>query len=174
MSDINTLNQVLSEILVCACDTLHNGICDETGSPCSCPCRTFVTAGPPVWDNEACCSDGQLAVYVKDIFPFSNFPSRGGDANICTPSLAANVSVQLLRCWPATVEEDGTAPTAQQIQVASTDIYRDLYLLTWGLICCLKVNSRRRKYLLNGGRILGPQGGCVGAEIDITIEIIDI
>lgn len=161
-------------MLVCACSILETGLCDEPGSNCGCPCRAFVTAGPPVWDLEACCSDGQLAVYVKDIYPFSNFPSRGGDANICTPSLAANVSVQLLRCWPANIGEEGNAPTGPQIQAASDDIYRDLYLLTWGLICCLKMAARKRKFVLNGSRIVGPTGGCIAAEVDLVIELLDI
>ena len=111
MADMNLLNQILAEILTCACDILDQGLCDQEGSRCGCPCRAFVTAGTPVWDIEACCSDGQLAVYVRDIFPFGNFPSRGNTADICTPSLAANVTVQLLRCWPG-MKEDGSAPTA--------------------------------------------------------------
>ncbi len=174
MADMNLLNEILAEVLNCACESLDEGLADETGSACGCPCRAFVTAGAPVWDLEACCSDGQLAVYVKDIYPFSNFPNRGGQAEICSPTLAATVSVQLLRCWPATLEEDGRAPTAAQIQAASNDIYRDLFLLTWGLVCCMKIIARKRKYVLNGGRILGPQGGCVGAEVDFVIELLDV
>jgi hypothetical protein len=34
------------------------------------------------------------------------------------------------------------------------------------------MSSRKRKYVLNGGRILRPQGGCVGAEVDLIIELI--
>jgi hypothetical protein len=174
MSDMNLLNQILAEVLVCACSVLETGLAGEKGANCGCPCRAFVTAGSPVWDMESCCSDGQLAVYVKDIFPFRNFPVRGADPQICAPTLAANVSVQLLRCWPANIGDDGTAPTGPQIQKASEDIYRDMYLLTWGLICCLKKTARRRQFVLNGSRILGPQGACVGAEVDLVIEIIDI
>lgn len=174
MADINLLNQILAEILVCACDILDQGLCDGEASNCGCPCRAFVTAGQPVWDLEACCGDGQLAVYVKDLYPVSNFPSRGSDPNICTPLLAANVGIQLLRCWPATIGEDGSAPTGPQINAASVDVYRDMYLLTWGLICCLKTNARKRKFVLNNSRVVGPQGGCVGVEVDITVEVLDV
>lgn len=174
MADMNLLNQILAEILVCACTVLDTGLCDEPGSRCGCPCRAFVTAGPPVWDLEACCSDGQLAVYVKDLYPFGNFPGRTSTAEICTPSLAANVSVQLLRCWPANIKEDGSAPSAAEIQAATNDVYRDLYLLTWGLLCCLKTGSRKRKFSLTGSRVVGPQGGCVGVEVDFAIELLDI
>lgn len=173
MADMNLLNQILAEILTCACEVLDQGLGGEVGSNCGCPCRAFVTVGSPVWDVEACCSDGQLAVYVKDIFPFANFPSRNGEANICAPTLAANVGVQLLRCWP-TMDEDGTAPTGPQIQAASNDLYRDMFLLTWGLVCCLKGNNRKRKYVLNNARAVGPQGGCAGVEVEFIIELIDV
>lgn len=173
MADMNQLNQILAEILVCACDVLDNGLADSGAGSCGCPCRSFITAGTPVWDVEACCSGGQLAVYVRDIYPFSNFPSRSTDANICSPSLAANVTVQLLRCWP-TMTEDGSAPTGPQIQTASNDIYRDLYLLTWGLVCCLKIHGRKRKFALTSSKIVGPQGGCVGAEVEFAVELLDV
>lgn len=173
MANMNLLNEILNEILVCACDVLDQGLADESGSNCGCPCRTFVTVGSPVWDLEACCTDGQLAVYAKDIYPFSNFPSRASNAEICSPSLAANVTVQLLRCWP-TMDEDGTAPTSTQIQNASAAIYRDQYLLTWGLICCLASAGRKRKFSLAGSRITGPQGGCAGVEVDFAIELLPV
>lgn len=173
MADMGILNQILNEILVCACNVLDHGLADAAAGKCGCPCRAFVTAGTPVWDAESCCSDGQLAVFVRDVYPFINFPSRGNDANICSPSLAANITVQLLRCWPS-MGEDGSAPTSPQIQTASNDIYRDLYLLTWGLVCCLKQHGRSRKFALTSSRIAGPQGGCVGAEVEFVVELLDV
>lgn len=173
MANMNLLNEILAEVLVCACDVLDQGLADEQGSNCGCPCRAFATVGTPVWDIEACCSDGQLAVYAKDIYPFSNFPSRGTAAEICSPPLATNITVQLLRCWP-TMDEDGTSPTGPQIQAASNALYRDLYLLTWGLLCCLKTAGRRRKFSLSGSRIAGPQGGCAGVEVDFAVELLEV
>lgn len=174
MADLNLLNQTLAEVLVCACNILSDGLCDEDGSNCGCPCRAFVSAGPPVWDLEACCSDGQLSVHATDIFPFQNFPARQGTVNVCQNNLAATVVVTLLRCWPANVNDDGSAPNAAEIQAASEAIYRDLYLLTWGLLCCLQVSARKRKFLLSSGRILPPNGGCVGAEVTFSIELFDV
>jgi len=174
MQDLNLLNLILNEILVCSCEVLSQGLCDEVGSPCNCPCRAFVTAGPPVWDLESCCSDGQLSVHATDLYPFTNFPSRQGSVNVCQNNLAANVVVTLLRCWPANVKDNGSAPTAAEIQKASEVIYRDQYLLTWGLICCLKQHARNRKFLLSGSRILPPQGGCVGVEVTFSVEIFDV
>lgn len=172
MADINILNQILAEILVCSCDALELGVCEEPGSRCGCPCRTFIKAGTPNWDLEACCSDGQLAVYVRNLFPSTNFPSRGNDPNTCAQSLAANVTVQLLRCWPAILKDDGSAPSGPEIQAASEEVYRDLYLLTVGILCCFKANSKNRRFVLNDSRVVGPKDTCVGVEVDITIEIV--
>lgn len=134
-----------------------------------------MTAGKPVWDLVSCCDSGQLAVYLNgDLYPFSNFPSRSNDVTVCSPSLAAIVTVQLLRCWPATMNEDGSAPNINQIQSASSDVYRDQYLLTSGLVCCLKAGNRKRNLSLNGSRVVGPTDGCVGVEVDLIIEITDI
>lgn len=174
MANLNLLNEILAQTLVCACQVLDQGLCDEAGSNCGCPCRAFVTAGPPVWDLESCCSDGQLAVWAEDLYPFGNFPSRNSDINLCSNPLAANVKVQLLRCWPANIKEDGSAPTGPEIQKASEAIYRDLYLLTWGIVCCLKQFGRQRKFVLTGSRIVPPNGGCVGAEVSFTVELLDV
>lgn len=173
MADMNLLNLILAEVLTCACEILDDGLCGEPGSKCGCPCRAFVTAGPPVWDLEACCSDGQLAVWAEDLYPFANFPARDGNVTLCSPSLAANVKVQLLRCWPANIKDDGSAPSGLEIQQASDQAYRDQYLLTWGLICCLMQLGRKRKFVLNGSRIVGPQGGCIGVEVSFAIELLE-
>lgn len=170
MADFNLLNEILNTILVCSCNLLEFGHCNEGPSKCGCPCRAFLSAGPPAWDD---CCNSQLAVYARDLYPFSNFPSRSSSPSICTPSLAANVTVQLVRCWPV-IKEDGAVPTVTELQAASTDIYRDQYLLTEGLICCLKTGNRKRQFVLNGSRIVGPQGGCVAIEVDLSIEIFSL
>lgn len=173
MADMDLLNLILNQTLACACQILDTGLCDEPGSKCGCPCRAFITAGTPVWDLEACCGDGQLAVWSTDIFAFNTFPNRSTGPATCSLDLAASVSVQLLRCWPANVKDDGSAPTAAEIQKASEQAYRDQFLLTWGVICCLKQYDKKRQFVINGSRIIGPQGGCIGVQVDFTVEITD-
>lgn len=104
MASVDLLNDILLEVLNCACTILESGICDDptTASICGCPCRTFISAGPPVADLEACCSDGQLAVYVDRIYAFGNFPSQAAGFSPCSVPLAADIVVQLLRCVPCT------------------------------------------------------------------------
>src|SRR3990172_8667826 len=96
------LTQFLNEILACACDCLN-----ALGS-CPCPCRNFISAGPPVWDLEACCTDGQLTVHIDRLFAYDNFPAENGKALTCGAPIAAEVVVTLLRCFPG-LNDDGTA-----------------------------------------------------------------
>lgn len=170
MANLDLLNDVLEEVLICACNALNLGFCDEPGSQCGCPCRMFVSAGPPVQDIEACCDDGQLTVHLDRIYQHDNFPAQAGGPVLCQVPLAAEIVVTLYRCFPV-MNEDGSAPTGPTLDRASKDIHRDLYLLTIAVLCCLMGNGRKRKFTFNGSRIIPPNGGCVGAELRFSIEL---
>lgn len=170
MSNLNLVNEILEQTLVCACEALDMGFCDEEGSQCGCPCRFFVSAGPPVADLEACCNGGQLTVHLDRIYQHENFPAQAGGPVLCQVPLAADIVVTLYRCFP-TMNDDGSAPSGPELDLASKDIHRDLYLLTMSVICCLLGGGRRRKFTFNGSRIIPPQGGCIGAELRFSIEL---
>lgn len=160
------LTILLNQILGCACECLN-----ALGS-CPCPCRNFISAGPPVWDQEGCCSDGQLTVHIDRLFAFDNFPAEQGRVNTCQTSLAAEVVVTLLRCFPS-MHDDGSAPTGDEIGTASEAIYQDLYVLTNCIICNLATRGRQFLAVYRGSKILPAQGGCIGAEIRFTISLPD-
>lgn len=174
MPGFNLLNDILQETLVCACNILMSGLCDQPASNCGCPCRLFISAGPPVWDNAACCSDGQLTVHAENVRQFSNFPAGAQGANFgCQVPLMADIVVTLLRCFP-NLNDDGSAPTGPVLNAASEQAYYDLLMLTSGLICCLQEPARQRKFTFNGARIAGPQGGCIGVEIRFSVELFSL
>lgn len=162
------LSDLLIQFLGCACDCLNT----YSSNGCSCPCRNFISAGPPVWDIEACCSDGQLSIHIDRIYVYENFPTEQGTVNTCQASLAADVVITLLRCFPG-LHDDGSAPTADEIAVASENIYKDLYVLTNCLICNLSSRGRQQLSVFRGGRILPPQGGCIGVEVRFVIALPD-
>lgn len=162
----NLLSQLMLEVLACACDCLN-----QLGS-CPCPCRNFISAGPPVWDMEACCTDGQLTVHLERIYSYSNFPSEQGQVTSCAPSLAGEIVVTLLRCFPG-VRDDGSAPTSDEIGAASELIYQDLYVLTNCIICNLFSRGRSQQAIFRGSKILPPQGACIGAEVKFSIQLPD-
>ena len=160
------LTQLLNQLLGCACECLN------ARSWCPCPCRTFISAGAPVWDLEACCTDGQLTIHVERLFVHGNFPSEQGEVNVCVAPLAADINITLLRCFPG-VRDDGSAPTADELGAASEKLYQDLYVLTRCIICNLASRGRQQKAVFRGSRILDPQGGCAGVEVRFTIELPD-
>ena len=160
------LTVFLNQILACACDCLN------TFGSCPCPCRIFISAGAPVWDNEACCTDGQLTVHVERLYIHGNFPAELGQVNTCQSPLAAEITVTLLRCFPS-VRDDGSAPTADEIGSASELIYQDMYALTGCIICNLATRGRMQKSVFRGSRILPPSGGCIGVELRFVSELSD-
>lgn len=160
------LTQLLNQILGCACECLN------TFGSCPCPCRTFITAGPLAWDLSSCCSDGALVIGVDRIYVHGNFPAEQGGVNTCLAPLAADITMKLLRCFPG-LHDDGSDPTADELGAASEKIYQDLYVVTHCVICNLSSRGRYQKFVWRGGQILGPQGGCIGAEWKFTIELPD-
>lgn len=166
------ISDYLQNILDCACRALNEGICGEQAD-CPCPCRAFVSAGPPVWDLAACCSDGQISSHSERIYPYGKFPSQASGVNICQTPLATDIVVTLLRCWPAVVKEDGSAPSGPEIEDASFSIYRDQYVLTKGILCCLAAKGKSQLFVFQGSKILPPSGGCIGVEVRFTVELMD-
>lgn len=152
-----------AEVLACVCSAL------EAESECRCPCRAFVSAGQPAWDD---CCEGQLAVWVENVFYHENFPARQTTAAVCRSMLAGDIVVQLLRCAPV-LQDNGLAPSHLLLDESARLIYQDLYIAVSALTCCLAEAKRFRKYVIRDSRIIGPNGGCVGFEIRATVELHD-
>ena len=167
--DPQRLNELLQELLNCACDALENGICGEP-TVCGCPCRQFIGIGPVVWDREACCDDGQLSVTVDRLYPVDTFPNQSNRVNLCRIPLAADITVTLLRCFPV-MDEHGNAPTPDALQTAGEDLHADMLTLTLGLLCCLQARGRSQQFIFQGSRFVGPSGGCAGIELRFVVEL---
>jgi hypothetical protein len=160
------LTQYMNSTLACACSCLNDF------ADCPCPCRIFISAGPPVWDNEACCSDGQLSIHLDRVFAYDNFPAEQGRVTNCIAPLAGEFVVTLLRCFPG-VRDDGSAPTADEIGAASEQSYKDLWVLTNCVICNLASRNKFVQAIFRGSRVLPPQGGCIGVEVRFTMALPD-
>lgn len=166
----NLLNDLLLELLGCACSALEDGVCPGEPADCGCPCRQYIAIGPVAWDN--CCDDGQLSVSVDRIYPVNNFPQQASGANLCQTPLAADIVVTLLRCYPVT-DDNGDPPTHTQLERAGESLNRDLYILTKGLLCCLSVKKRKQQFMFMDSRFVGPNGGCAGVELRFAIGLWD-
>ena len=157
------LTQVQNQLLAAACQCLNEK------STCLCPCRVFISAGPPVADD---CECGQLTIHTERLFVHGNFPAELGTVNTCMAPLAAEMNMTLFRCWP-TVKDDGSAPTIDELGAAAELIYEDQYILTRCIICNLAARSKRQLSVFRGSRIIAPQGGCIGVEVRFVIQLPD-
>lgn len=151
------------EMLTCLCDALN------LESECDCPCRACVIAGEPAWDD---CCEGQLTVNLERLFFHDEFPNPNSQAQICGTLLAGEFKIQLLRCAPV-VKDDGSAPTCPELSESARKIYQDLYISMSALACCLSKARRHRKYVISDATMVGPEGGCVGFTILVTVELHD-
>lgn len=152
------------EIRQCICEAL------EAESECGCPCRSCTVVGPPVWDT--CCPDGQLTVSLERFFLHDNFPSAATGPVFCAAPFAGDFVIQLLRCVPV-VRDDGTPPSCEELSESARRIYQDLYISMRAIVCCLSVAKRQRKFVMRDARPIGPDGGCAGFEIRLTVELHD-
>lgn len=151
------------EILSCVCEAL------SLESVCGCPCRIYVSAGPPAWDD---CCEGQLTAWIENIFYHENFPARQTTPAICGSMLGGDLVIQLLRCAP-TVADDGSPPPGPVLDESARLLYQDMYIALNAATCCLAEARRHREYLIRDTRVIGPQGGCVGFELRLTIQLHD-
>lgn len=152
------------EVLDCVCAAL------TAESECGCPCRNCVVLGQPVWDS--CCPDGQLTVFLNNLYVHGNFPAQETSAVFCSSPLAGEYTIQLVRCAP-TVADDGTPPTCEALSESARKIYQDMYISYRAIICCLAAAKRQRKFTMKDARTVGPQGGCAGFEIRFSVELHD-
>lgn len=157
------LTQYQNYFLGAACECLN-----QDGS-CPCPCRVYIAAGTPVADD---CECGQLTIHTERIYVHGNFPAELGTVNQCVAPLAAEMNIQLFRCYPS-VKDDGSAPSSSEIGAASEGIYQDEYVLTRCVICKLAALGKRAPSVFRGSRIIPPQGGCVGVEVRFVLALTD-
>jgi hypothetical protein len=156
------LTRLTQELLDCTCSALEK-------TQCGCPDYAFVSAGVVAYDH--CCDGGQLWVGIDRVFAYDRFPAPAGILN-CTPPLAADIVIGILRCAP-TLNDKGEAPSAETLTASSAQVYEDAYAVVQGVLCCLVPTQRERLFVMGNQRPLGPQGGCVGSELRLTVALVD-
>lgn len=155
-------------ILQCICDTLD---AEKAAGRllCACPCRTCSIIGPPVADD---CCEGQLHVWLDRLYYHKNFPQASTEAQICGSFLAGDFKIQYLTCAPI-INDAGVPPSCIELANSASEIYKMLYLAVDALNCCLAIAGRMRKYVIRDARPISPDGGCVGWELTVTVELHD-
>lgn len=177
------LQELAETVLGCVCATLDATAAQMPDQP-GCPCRACVVPGPPAWDG---CADpcgqgdgvgGQLTVHIARTYPTSSFPAEDRQvqgARSCLPptTTAVDLVVTLLRCAP-TLDETGCPPTCEELAAAAQVVHVDLTSVYNALLCCLPTTGKRRRgpqFMMGQGKVLEPQGGCMGVEQRLTVAV---
>lgn len=119
-----------------------------------------------------CCDT--LAVNLVGLFPTLEFPQPNPGTNPCVPGLTvAQFRVTLVRCVP-TPDSNGKLPTCAQLADSARRWHEDVKALWKGVTCCLlDLTGEDNDGVSANLTILGPQGSCIAAQMDVQISLDD-
>lgn len=178
--------RVADAILSCVCAASDEAAGQDPGYP-GCPCRVYVAPGATVPHEcgthcgDAC--DGQLTVHLDSVRTSTTWPpgSSGRSSTQSTPPgcapapyTYAEYVVTLVRCVPV-MDEMGTPPTVEELNLASAVQMTDAAVVHDALMCCVQgiaAPGRVLKYVVGPVRTVGPGGGCAGVEGRVTVALI--
>lgn len=144
---------------------------EDAGRPVT--LASLAPGGTVAWDNceDNGSSEGQLWVRIVTAFPTMGQSSRGGrntpfpavdSEQLCgIQHLAVQFGLGVVRCV-ATVNDDGVAPSAEQMTADALGMTEDAAALLKAIECGIP-GPRGYKNVL-AWTPQGPQGGCAGGE----------
>ncbi|MFC8466006.1 hypothetical protein [Streptomyces sp. NPDC057250] len=176
------IDEIARDVLACVCAALDEAAAEIEGQP-GCPdCRSCLVPGRPAWDGcDNPCDEavvgGQLSVHLSRMTSSSDLSDRTRERPTSRPCPPQQVTVEfvvtLLRCAPGPAE-DGCPPTCAELDAAARVLHVDTATVHNALLCCLPrtgPDPRGWKVALGLMRTLGPEGGCVGIEQFVTINV---
>jgi hypothetical protein len=158
--------------------SVANTALTDAGRP---PGRAELTPGlRPAWDD---CCDGQLYLRVIEVYPTAGqnapFPQidasqRGAAGGQCAiHGLAVHIGLGIIRC-AATVREDGTAPSPEEVSADARLMLQDMDTLLDVLLC--KAPQEEFYKGVEGLKMdrwmpQGVEGGCAGGEWGVYLWV---
>lgn len=139
------------------------------------PDRRFVNYGPPAWD----CPE-QLTVHaggpvVADTLPLQPSLEPAHRAAVQGMVNMVSLTATILRCVPM-IEEDGDAPSPQDIEVASRQTCSDVWAI-WNWLVSKKADGtlfpprESRELFIDPAVAVNPQGGAAGWQITVRVQL---
>lgn len=141
------------------------------------PCRAVRHPGPrPPADvcEHTSAGDGQAWVGLVSIYPTSGYdrapwPAQTSTAvQQCSADLAVTLSIGTLRC-AATIDNANRPPTPARVRADADGQTADAALLYRAMCVTLSAADEIDLWLPGRWTPIGPQGGCVGGEWQVTI-----
>lgn len=130
--------------------------------------KAVVSGAIAAWDD---CCPGQITSRVQRIYRADAFPAEATDVRSLgcdETTLAAVFTVEFTRCAP-TPDDSGTPPTAQVLSANAQEVLLHALAVYRGVWCWATAHE---EYAVVGGMDpLGPDGGCVGYAVSVTVDV---
>ena len=110
---------------------------------------------------------GMAYVRLASAYPSSEFPFPDSDAQ-CVAPLAYQVAVGVMRCVPV-ANDDGSLPDPGDILTSTLAHLDDQQAVARAVRCCVTTNAHGMAHVMGEWQPIGPQGGCVGGEVMVTV-----
>lgn len=158
---------LLEQLLECLCEQLA---LTTAGPVCAC----CITTGQAVLDCCACATsgtNGQAWVRVVRIYPSApRFPAQMVDVQRCpVTGLAVELELGAVRCSQQ-VTEDGSTPSCEAQLADAEVVLDDAAAMRRALGCCF---ADGKVLVINQWQSFGPEGGCVGGFMTVTVQAFD-
>lgn len=164
---------VAEALLGCLCDALAQTV---RGPVCRC---SLVPGEAPTVD--VCCDcdgpgQGQGSVRLVQLYPTTAFPDPSVDLTMPAALLswAGVFELAVFRCV-ATVDDDGTAPSADELAADAAAVADDAAAMRTAVRCCFPGTAAAGGC---GSVVLpgpwspsGPSGGCAGGQMTVTVDL---
>ncbi|MFE2930611.1 hypothetical protein [Streptomyces sp. NPDC059278] len=157
------LGPVLSGLTACLCATLAAG-----GRP-ACACCLVWGASPPAQDFCSCdCDDGRGQAWVRVVRQDPVVTERR--RRQCQAwRMQTVIEVGVARCVAVTAPDGQSAPTCDQREEDAWGLVLDARLLREAVACCDALTDVQ--VWPSAVTPMGPQGGCAGVTVQITVEV---
>lgn len=150
----NNVTPLLTSLLACLCTQLVTD-----GNP-ACQCCVVVSDElPPMTGCDCVCENGQGVAWAR----FVSASFQQSELSKC-PIGPWQVTLQLgvYRCI-------NSEPTCETTTAEADSVAEDLASLQRAVSCCPAMGGKR--YTLGSANVIGPSGGCVGASIEVVLEL---
>lgn len=163
--DGEKLGPILQDLLNALDDALVE--CDAA------PCRVFldVSTDPP-WEICCQCADGSVGQAYVAVSTIRHLNQTEAGTMRCQGIFEADVRIGVLRC-SVTGDDRGNPPDQDAVSLQSLGVLRDRLAINQTIRCVFGATHDSDDWTQGDWRSLGPRGGCVGGEVDLTIRFAD-
>jgi hypothetical protein len=153
------ITEALGPLMVKLLECANSAVSPQVG-------RAYLAPGNAIaWDD---CCNGQLWVRLVSLDSLT-FAKMGATAvDPCGLTWTATIGLGILRC-SSTISDRGEIASAEVVSMETLQMLADEAALCEAIYCCdaLPLN----KFVVTRWDPLGPEGGCVGGEWTMTMQV---